>query len=253
MVPLALRSGPHPRERRRDELKNRAESHDPLPTPRQEEEWTPVLGTLQDQAERLIAAGVTEKTAGLSAEGLRQSALDVQSRVPHGSLLVVSERVLPASVLTPLLRRSDSGSSLRGFVVEDMTDVDSFTPTIETMPEDLVYAVADVARGDGMRNWSPAEATETLAQQGREPLTLVEGIHWALQEPDVLTRNACYMTIGSRRPKGKGFDARTPALWISNGTGRDGRARKGAPKVGWCWWNNRHTWLGFASCSERHS
>ncbi|MFD0272242.1 DUF5701 family protein [Streptomyces sp. NPDC127106] len=28
-----------------------------------------------------------------------------------------------------------------------------------------------------------------------------------------------------------------------NGTGRDGRERRNAPKVGWCWWGNRHTWL----------
>ncbi|MDN6533090.1 MAG: DUF5701 family protein, partial [Yaniella sp.] len=32
-----------------------------------------------------------------------------------------------------------------------------------------------------------------------------------------------------------------------NGTGRDGSANRGAPKVGWCWVRNRHTWLGFAS------
>jgi hypothetical protein len=60
------------------------------------------------------------------------------------------------------------------------------------------------------------------------------------------------MTIGSRarRPSGA-LDARTPALWISNGTGRDGRERRDAPKVGWCWAGNRHTWLGFASAARR--
>jgi hypothetical protein len=84
------------------------------------------------------------------------------------------------------------------------------------------------------------------------PLTLGEGIHWVLQQPDVLDRNHCFMTIGSRKPKANGtFDARTPALWISNGTGRDGRERRNAPKVGWCWAGNRHTWLGFASAAQR--
>ncbi|WP_369693045.1 DUF5701 family protein, partial [Dietzia timorensis] len=38
---------------------------------------------------------------------------------------------------------------------------------------------------------------------------------------------------------------------ISGGTGRDGAERKGAPKVGWCWAGNRHTWLGFASAAGR--
>ncbi|WP_241175779.1 DUF5701 family protein [Modestobacter sp. KNN46-3] len=47
------------------------------------------------------------------------------------------------------------------------------------------------------------------------------------------------------------LDARTPALWLSNGTGRDGRGRRGAPKIGWCWAGNRHTWLGFASAAGR--
>ncbi len=62
------------------------------------------------------------------------------------------------------------------------------------------------------------------------------------------------MTIGSRKPKARGgLDSRTPALWISNGTGRDGTERKAAPKVGWCWAGNRHTWLGFASADARHT
>ncbi|MGH3631886.1 MAG: DUF5701 family protein [Sciscionella sp.] len=26
-----------------------------------------------------------------------------------------------------------------------------------------------------------------------------------------------------------------------------------APKLGWCWAGNRHTWLGFASASRRFS
>ena len=61
------------------------------------------------------------------------------------------------------------------------------------------------------------------------------------------------MTIASRKTNGDRLDARTPAIWISGGTGRDGAASKGAPKVGWCWAGNRHTWLGFASASSRGS
>ena len=101
-----------------------------------------------------------------------------------------------------------------------------------------------------MRSWSPADAQDALSKSGRTPFTAVEGVHWAVQLPAVLERNACYM-IGSRRRKAKGFDARTPALWISNGTGRDGRDRKGSPKLSWCWRNNRHTWSGFASGARR--
>ena len=73
-----------------------------------------------------------------------------------------------------------------------------------------------------------------------------------LQQPAALERNRCFMTIGARlrKPNGR-YDARTPAVWISNGTGRDGRERRDAPKVGWCWWRNRHTWLGFGSTTGR--
>ena len=46
-------------------------------------------------------------------------------------------------------------------------------------------------------------------------------------------------------------DSRTPAVWISNGTGRDGAGNRNAPKVGWCWADNRHSWLGFASAASR--
>jgi hypothetical protein len=103
-----------------------------------------------------------------------------------------------------------------------------------------------------MRNWSPDEAMPAIRAAGRSPLLLTEGICWLLQQPEALEPGRCFMTIGSRlrRPNGK-LDARTPAIWISGGTGRDGSSNRGAPKVGWCWAGNRHTWLGFASCAGR--
>lgn len=134
-----------------------------------------------------------------------------------------------------------------------MSDVDEFAP-IEpvTIPDRPVYFVDRLDRGDSMANWSPDEALPAITAAGRTPLTLAEGIHWLLQRPDTLERNHCFMTIGSRlrRPNGT-LDARTPAIWISNGTGRDGRDNRNAPKIGWCWAGNRHTWLGFASAGSR--
>ncbi|CAM5317275.1 hypothetical protein SGRIM119S_07617 [Streptomyces griseorubiginosus] len=87
-------------------------------------------------------------------------------------------------------------------------------------------------RGDHMTNWSPDEALPALTKEDRTPLLLTEGVHWVLQQPEALERNRCFMTIGSRLRKADGsLDARTPAIWISNGTGRDGRERRNAPKV----------------------
>jgi hypothetical protein len=162
-------------------------------------------------------------------------------------LLVVHPDLVPASALTPLLRLGDRP----GFVVADMTDVDEFA-SVTPLPESPVYLVDGLDRGDDMANWSPDEAGPAITSAGRTALTLAEGLHWLLQRPDVLERDHCFMTIGSRKRKPTGaLDSRTPAIWISNGTGRDGADRRNAPKVGWCWAGNRHTWLGFASASSR--
>ena len=95
-------------------------------------------------------------------------------------------------------------------------------------------------------------ALPAILAAGRTSLTLSEGIHWLLLRPGVLEPGRCFMTIGSRLRKTDGsLGARAPALWISNGTGRDGPQNRNAPKVGWCWAGNRHTWLGFASAAGR--
>lgn len=200
------------------------------------------LPSLSEQAERLVAHGVHE-LAGLSAATVRG-----WPGAGEG-LLVVHPDVVPPTALAPLLERDGRP----GFVVIDMPDADDFAP-IEGLdqPEGPCYVVEGIDRGDGMANWSPAEALPAITSASRTPLTLSEGICWLLQRPDVLERNRCFMTIGSRRrlPNGR-LDARTPAIWISNGTGRDGKANRNAPKVGWCWAGNRHTWLGFASAATR--
>ena len=200
------------------------------------------LPSLTDQAERLVRLGVHD-LAGIPADRLRE----VAARGPADGLLVTSA---PASALAPLLRRAEDAAQKPGFVVEDMTDVDLFAPTVDvpTAP----YAALGLDRGDAFLDRTPAESVPELLAAGRSPMTLAEGLHWVLQDPGVLERNACFMTPGSRLRRADGsYDARTPALWISNGTGRDGRERRDAVKLGWCWWGNRHTWLGIASCGER--
>jgi hypothetical protein len=199
------------------------------------------LPSLADQAERLAALSIP----GIPLGDLRAAA----DTGPDGGLLAVHPSCLPASRLAECVEREGR----RGFVVADMTDVDAFSSIPEAaLPDAPVYVVSAPDRGDAMANWSPDEALPALTAAGRSPLTLTEGLHWLLQQPAALDRNHCFMTIGSRlrRPDGR-LDTRTPALWLSNGTGRDGRERRHAPKVGWCWAGNRHTWLGFASARRR--
>lgn len=208
----------------------------------------PAFPPLSGQAERLIELGVHE-IAGIPAASIRDFAEAAETG--GGGLLAVRPDLAPASAITPLLRRDDK----QGFVVVDMPDVDLFAP-LDTIavPDAPLYVLSDVDRGDQMANWSPAEALPALTAQDRTPLLLTEGIHWVLQQPFALERNHCFMTIGSRLRKPNGaLDSRTPAIWISNGTGRDGRERRNAPKAGWCWAGNRHTWLGFASTTGRHT
>ena len=168
--------------------------------------------------------------------------------VEDGDVVVVHPDCVPASLLASLLTRDGKP----GFVVTDMDDLDAFRPIPGIdVPHAPLYVLRGVERGDDMLSWSPDEALPAIEARGRTPLTVSEGISWLLQHPDRLEPSHCFMTIGSRKVKARGLDARTPAVWISGGTGRDGKERRGAPKVGWCCAGNRHTWLGFASAAGR--
>lgn len=217
---------------------------------------TVTLPPLDEQAETLIELGVAALLRTDPVE-LRKAAAALSSELRHGrhdALLVPSHVPCDHSDLVRLISRDGKP----GFIVEDFTDSVEFVPTSGNgskpveLPGRAWYLLEDPRRGDEFQNASPAEALDKISSTGRVPLTIIEGIFWVLQDPEVLARNKCFMTIGSRKPKPGGtYDARTAALWISNGTGRDGKENRNAPKLGWCWWNNRHTWLGIAHGARR--
>lgn len=103
-------------------------------------------------------------------------------------------------------------------------------------PPAPVYALVDVERGEEFCGVPPQDALPVIYRRGRTPLTIPEGIALVLLHPHVLEKNTCFMLSGSRRG-----DRRVPALWISGK----------APKLGWCWDGNPHTWLGVASTKAR--
>jgi hypothetical protein len=76
---------------------------------------------VQDQVDRLIAAGVPD-AAGLRAVELAAHAAALPT-LP-GAVLAVHHDLAPPSRLAGLLRLGGRA----GFVVEDMTDVDQFAP-----------------------------------------------------------------------------------------------------------------------------
>ncbi len=207
--------------------------------------------TIAQQVDALESLGVFTLARSQDSEA-RAVAETLREKDSAHTLVALHPAWFTASSLAPLLRLNNKP----GFVVEDMTDVNQFLPVGFTIPDSPLYLVQDVRRGDDLRNASPEEALAQFNTEGRRPLTLQEGLSWALTHPEVIEPNACFMTIGSRKVKqtrksGEAvYDSRTPALWISSGSGRDGRPNKGAPKLGWCWWRNRHTWLGIASAQK---
>jgi hypothetical protein len=158
----------------------------------------------------------------------------VDVRVPTGPLDV------PAAVAAVVR------AGRPGFVSADLADWERFLPIPGLDIPARPYRLVGVERGDEYRNASPDEALPEIAARGRTPLTIAEGVALLTAHPDLLEPNACFMLLGSRCG-----DRRVPALWISGGTGKDGRDRKGAVKLGWCWAGNRHTWLGHASARSR--
>ncbi len=175
--------------------------------------------------------------------------IDDHVTIEGEGLVVVHPSQAPAADLVAHVARDGKP----GFVVPDLTDVGQFAPIdgVE-VPHSPVYLAADPQRGDEMSNWSPDEALPAITGAGRSPMTIHEGLSWLLQQPGMLDRNHCFMTIGSRKAGAKGLDKRTPAIWISNGVERDGgRERRNSAKLGWCWAGNRHTWLGFGSVASR--
>ena len=104
------------------------------------------------------------------------------------------------------------------------------------VPDTAPYLLVDVERGEEFCDVRPGDAVAEIVGRGRTPLTISEGIALQVVHPQLLEKNRCFMLAGSRRG-----DRRVPALWISGG----------APKLGWCWEGNPHSWLGTASAARR--
>jgi len=152
-------------------------------------------------------------------------------RVPYA--LVVGRDLVDPERAAGLVERRGKRATL---TMLEAGELERWTPVdgVATPAEDA-YLVADVDTGRATLDVTPNDALAELPA-GRSPLTIDEGIAVLTHHPEALQMNACFYTLGSRRG-----DKRVLALWLS----------KGAPKLGWCWAGNPHTWLGTASCSAR--
>lgn len=153
------------------------------------------------------------------------------ARVPF--VLVPTSGLVPPDRSMPLTS-IDGRAGFADYTPEDIARFQLIKGV--AVPRGRAYLVFDVDRGEATLNVTPDDAIATIAKQGRTPITVDEGIAFITQFPAALAKNKCFHTAASRCG-----DRRVPALWIS----------KRAPKLGWCWAGNRHTWLGTASCSGR--
>ncbi|MEU5877787.1 DUF5701 family protein [Spirillospora sp. NPDC047279] len=159
-----------------------------------------------------------------------------EGRVPF--VLVVTRELAPVEQAVPLLtlggRRRKPGVIDRHY---EEGDIAGFVPAkgVE-LPDARAYVLLDVDRGEEFCGAVPDDAMAAVAGRGRTLLTMEEGIALVTQYPAALAKNKCFSLGGSRCG-----DRRVPALWIS----------VNAPKLGWCWAGNPHTWLGMASAAGR--
>jgi Family of unknown function (DUF5701) len=200
--------------------------------------------TFHAQLDHLVELGYPA-LANLDEPGFRDRLAHLEELVPGGPeaadrvpfVIVVSRTLVDPYATVPLLRLV--GGREPGVVDRNHApgDLATYHPLPELrVPDVPAYLLVGVERGEEFCGVPPEQALPVITGRGRTPLTIDEGIAVVTQAPRLLEKNKCFMLSGSRR-----HDRRVPALWIS----------ERAPKLGWCWDGNPHSWLGVASAAGR--
>ncbi|MFB7085545.1 DUF5701 family protein [Streptomyces sp. NPDC056296] len=196
-----------------------------------------LCGRTPEQFAELVAPLRAEAVAHAGDPGQEYDPA-ASGRVPF--VLVVTRELAPTERTMPLTTLH--GGRLPGFVDRSFEpgSLERFVATEEAEPpgRDGVHLLFDVERGEEFCGAVPGDAMATVAERGRGLLTIEEGIALMTHAPQVLVKNKCFSLGGSRSG-----DRRVPAIWIS----------QKAPKLGWCWEGNPHTWLGMASAGGRRA
>ena len=188
---------------------------------------------LRRQTDVLVEQGYPA-LAALTEQAFRALVAPLERLVPDEPfLLVVSGDLVP---LDRLIERT-ALKGKPGFTSMEADDVLAFRPTADLdLPTSSVYLLTDVDTGRETLNVTPDAALPQIHEAGRTPLTLDEGLAVAAQHPQWLRERNCFEMLGSRAG-----DKRVTGIWVS----------KGAPRLGWCWAGNPHTWLGMATAARR--
>ncbi|MGW7280969.1 DUF5701 family protein [Streptomyces sp. NPDC054844] len=192
-------------------------------------------GRTEEDFAELVAPLRAEAVAHARDPGQEYDAA-ASGRVPF--VLVVTRELAPIERTMPLTTLH--GGRLPGFVDRSFEpgSLERFVATEQAAPPspDGVHLLFDVERGEEFCGVVPGDAMATVAERGRSLLTIEEGVALMTHVPRILVKNKCFSVGGSRSG-----DRRVPAIWIS----------QKAPKLGWCWEGNPHTWLGMASAGGR--
>ncbi len=167
-------------------------------------------------------------------------AIAISSTNPTGNIpvvLVVKQRLFPfRDLMREIVAKKRNGYvEMTPRMPEDFIDTGSLN-----IPGGDVYALLDVDTGKDILNVSPCDSVQLIEKKGRTVLTMREGIYCALAIPEILTDANRFNSIQMPGSRIEG-DLRVPSIWFS----------KGAPRLGWCWWGNIHTWLATASVKSR--
>lgn len=215
-------------------MKNGAETMTDLGTAHSaDEEYDRQLQNLLDKGYPAMA-GMSDAEFTAMVHPLRDFAAEATSTHADGvPFLIVVVRSLVGTV--DAVERFDVRGK-RGFT-EMADEIDGYQPiTGVDVPAAPAYLLVDVTTGKETLNVRPNDALPTITAAGRTPLTVDEGVALVTQCPDVFTARNAFQALGSRNAS-----KRVPSFWMS----------KGAPRLGWCWAGNPHTWLGAASAAAR--
>lgn len=191
--------------------------------------------SIRYQLERIIALGYPH-IADMSANAFRDlaqpllTALESETTTEEVLLVPTAELVSPDS----LISRTAIGTHV-GFTTMPPRDIESFTPNSYMPPEGPFYILIGPHIGTEYINREPDVARKLMEVDGREPLSLEEGLALATQHPEWLTQNGFNM-LASRSA-----DGRIPSIWIS----------QNSPRLASVWPMSKHSWIGNAYCIAR--
>lgn len=194
------------------------------------------------QRRRLLEAGYPELAGRTPIEfaALLDPLRDLARRLPARDpatgaipfLIVVRDTVVPSvTAVEHFSVRGKAGWTDMGDELADYGPIDGVE-----LPEAPAYLLVDVDAGRESQGVTPEDALPGIRAAGRTPLTIDEGVALVTQFPDLLTTGNAFQALGSRAA-----NRRVPTFWMS----------KGAPRLGWCWAGNPHSWLGAASAANR--